>query len=141
MAQSTIYNAFKVGVLNGLFALASDTVKVALVNDSYRARTLSQIQSDVHYSDLSGYEISASGYTAGGNAITVSVTNSGNVAKLELDEALYTEWTANITAGGAVVYDATTGLLIGYQDFGSSITDNPTFKVDWTNASGVILQW
>lgn len=85
------------------------------------------------------------GYTAGGNNVaTTSSTESVGVYRLILTDPA--TWTAS--AGGigpfryAVLVDRTVNLMIGYWDYGSSITlsgaNGDTFAVDLDNANGAI---
>lgn len=85
------------------------------------------------------------GYTAGGNNVaTTSSTESAGVYRLILPDPA--TWTAS--AGGigpfryAVLVDRTVNLMIGYWDYGSSITlsgaNGDTFAVDLDNANGAI---
>lgn len=113
----------------------SDAWKVALTN---RAPV---VATDATLSDAS--EISAgSGYTAGGNAAsTTSSTQTSGTYKLIL--ASPTAWTATGGSIGpfryAVLYDSTTNSLIGYWDYGSSITlaDGDSFTVVLDGTNGV----
>lgn len=111
----------------------SDAWKVALTN---RAPV---VATDATLTDAS--EIAAgNGYTAGGNAATTtSSTQTGGTYKLIL--ASPTAWTATGGSLGpfryAVLYDSTTNNLIGYWDYGSSVTlatgESFTVSLDGTN--------
>ena len=85
----------------------------------------------------------ANGYTAGGN--TLSVTSSSQTSgtyKLVVADSVFT------AAGGAIgpfryviIYNSTaSGAVIGYYDYGSSITlaDTETFTVDFDPSAGVL---
>jgi hypothetical protein len=129
------FNKYQKGVealMEGINA-GSDAWKVALTN---RAPV---VASDATLTDAS--EISAgNGYTAGGNAATTtSSTQTGGTYKLIL--ASPTAWTATGGSLGpfryAVLYDSTTNNLIGYWDYGSSVTlatgESFTVSLDGTN--------
>ena len=88
----------------------------------------------------------ANGYTARGNTVAGTVSESGGTAKLVLAD---TTWTA--TTGGigpiqyAVLYSedptaAPADPLIAYWDYGSSITiaNGETFTVDFDDTAGVL---
>jgi hypothetical protein len=129
------FNKYQKGVealMEGINA-GSDAWKVALTN---RAPV---VASDSTLTDAS--EISAgNGYTAGGNAATTtSSTQTSGTYKLIL--ASPTAWTATGGSLGpfryAVLYDSTTNNLIGYWDYGSSVTlatgESFTVSLDGTN--------
>lgn len=113
----------------------SDAWKVALTN-----RT-PVVASDATLADA--VEISAgNGYTAGGNAATTaSSTQTGGTYKLVLNSP--TAWTATGGSIGpfqyAVLYDSTTDNLIGYWDYGSSVSlaVGESFTVVLDGTSGV----
>lgn len=130
MASFTKYHVFVEDLAEGKHDLGADTIKIALTN------TAPTVASDAGLSDIT--EISAgSGYTTGGNAITItgSAQTSGTYALTQSADVTFT------ASGGtigpfryAVVYnDTSTGdRLIGYWDYGSSITlnDTETLTVD-----------
>ena len=113
----------------------SDTWKVALSN------TAPNVATNATLSDAT--EISAgNGYTAGGYAASVSSSaQSGGTYKLVLNSPA--TWTATGGSIGplryAILYDSTTDNLIGYWDYGSSITLNAgdTFTVNLDGTNGV----
>jgi hypothetical protein len=129
------FNKYQKGVeaLMESINAGSDAWKVALTN---RAPV---VASDSTLTDAS--EISAgNGYTAGGNAAsTTSSSQTGGTYKLIL--ASPTAWTATGGSLGpfryAVLYDSTTNNLIGYWDYGSSVTlatgESFTVSLDGTN--------
>jgi hypothetical protein len=86
----------------------------------------------------------ANGYTAGGNALTVSSSaQSGGTYKWVLADSVFTA-----TAGGIgpfrylIIYNTTrSNNLVGYYDYGSSITlanAGDTFTSDFDATNGVI---
>lgn len=129
------FNKYQKGVeaLMESINAGSDAWKVALTN---RAPV---VASDATLTDAS--EIAAgNGYTAGGNAATTtSSAQTGGTYKLIL--ASPTAWTATGGSLGpfryAVLYDSTTNNLIGYWDYGSSVTlatgESFTVSLDGTN--------
>jgi len=115
-------------------ASGGSTVKVALVNASYPAA----FNQDTHvaYSDVSSYEVAATGgYSTGGATVTLSDPTydaASNETRFDCADAAWTSST--ITASGAIVYkyDATAGLayLIAYVDFGESkSSESSTFTI------------
>jgi hypothetical protein len=137
---SKLYGQFLAKALNKEVDWDSDTIKVALLTSSY---TPNQDTHD-YYDDVSTYEVSGTGYTAGGQTLgskTVSYDAATNVIVLD---AADTTWTSStITARYAVVYDdsgATAGAkaLIGYVDFSSDQSSTSgNFTITW-DATGIV---
>lgn len=138
MASFQKFEAFVENLAEGKFNLGSDTLKVYLTNAT------PDTAADAVKADLA--EISAgNGYTAGGNQATVSSSaQSGGTYKLVLADPA--TWTASGGSIGpfrySVLYSdtATSDELIGYWDYGSSITlsAGETFKVDFDPTNGVL---
>jgi len=123
------YNCFVENLAEKVHNLASDTLKIALTNTAPDA-------SDAVLADIA--EISSgNGYTAGGNQ-TVQSSSSQTGGTYTLVSADPATWTASGGSIGpfryAVLYNATPagGAVIGYWDYGASITLNvgETFTVD-----------
>jgi hypothetical protein len=76
-------------------------------------------------------EVSGSGYTAGGNTLTVSKGITGGTAFITFAD---TSWSAAITARGALIYKDG-GATVCVLDFGSDKTSTTTFSVDFPVAS------
>jgi hypothetical protein len=100
--------------------ISDDTFKVALVTSSYTPDK----DTHEHFDDITN-EVSGTGYTAGGNTVTGTLTLSTANDRLTLEFAS-TSWTsATITARGAVYYSSTgtasTSTLIAFNDFGSDV--------------------
>lgn len=91
-------NSFKVQLLNGQHNFSSNTFKIALYTSSATIGETTTAYSATN-------ETSGTGYTAGGNTLSVSVvpTNTGNVAYLSFSNTTWT--TATITAAGALIYN------------------------------------
>lgn len=126
-------NTFKIGIMNGTFDFSTDTFYMALYTNaaSLDAATTAYTSSG---------EVVATGYTAGGLALTVAQTptvgNSGNVAYISFDNAV---WSAALTARGALIY--TSGGAVCVLDFGADKTSATTFTVQFpavTNTSAII---
>lgn len=124
------FDDYKLALGSATHDYSSHTLKVALTNSAPTAAT------DTQLSDIT--EISAgNGYSAGGPALTTSsYTQSSGVATVAITDVV-------ITASGgsigpfryAVIYNdtATGDPLIGYYDYGSSLTlaDGETLTVDF----------
>jgi len=100
--------------------ISDDTFKVALVTSSYTPDK----DTHEHFDDVTN-EVSGTGYTAGGNTVTGTLTLDNANDKLTLEFASTNWTTATITARGAVYYSSTgtasTSTLIAYNDFGSDV--------------------
>lgn len=114
----------------------TDTWKVALTNADPTAKTSFVAGTD----DLA----TGNGYTAGGNAATVSsAAQTAGTYKLVLNSPA--QW---VSSGGnigpfryAVLWDTTAGVPVGFWDYGSSITllgaNGDTFQVNLDGTNGV----
>lgn len=111
-----------------------------LVTSSY---TPSQ-GADAFASTPQAHEVTGTGYTAGGAALTsVVLADTGDVFTLS---AANTTWTtATFTARYAIIYDAQSGSLstdplIGYVDFGADQSPaGVNFQIQWS--AGQVLQF
>jgi hypothetical protein len=126
-------NTFKTGLMDGTYNFTSGTFYMALYTN---AATLNA--STTAYTATG--EVVASGYTAGGLALTIAqaptVGNSGNTAYISFDNAV---WSGAITARGALIY--TSGGSVCVLDFGADKTSTTTFTVQFpaiSNTSAII---
>ena len=129
-------NAFKTGLMNGTFNFTSGTFYMALYTNaaSLDAATTAYTSSG---------EVVASGYTAGGLALTIAQTptvgNSGNTAYISFNNAV---WTSALTARGTLIYQSGGGNpAVCVLDFGADKTSTTTFTVQFptsTNTSAII---
>ena len=117
-------NSFKSGLLNGDFDFAADTFKIAL----YTNNATLNADTSAYSSDN---EVSASGYTAGGNSLTVTTGITSGTSFVSFTD---TSWSAAITARGALIYKDG-GAAVCVLDFGSDKTSTTTFTVDFPTAS------
>jgi hypothetical protein len=132
----TATNQFKTGLMNGSYNFTSDTFKIALYT---AAATLDETTATY----TTNNEITGTGYTAGGKALTVSVTptvgNSGNIAYISFSNV---SWTGSLTARGALIYDVTnSNKTVCVLDFGADKTSTTTFQVQFpaaTDTSAII---
>lgn len=127
---SLVYNSMMRDVVVGSVDFDTDTFKMMLVTSSYTASKSHAKRNEVTN------EVSGTGYTAGGNACSVTVAatdNSNNDVEISFS---VTSWTsATITARAGVIYKSRGGAssadeLVGYVDFGGDVTStNGTFAV------------
>ena len=130
--------SFKVGILDGDFnfgAGTTQTFKIALYTSS---ATLSAATTAY----TSSNEVSGTGYSAGGQALSVAQvpTSSGTTAFLDFSDVTWT--TATITARGALIYKFGSGNpTVCVLDFGADKTSTSTFTVQFpavTNTAAII---
>ena len=129
-------NTFKTGMMNGTFNFTSGTFYMALYTN---AATLDATTTAY----TSTGEVVASGYTAGGLALTIAqvptVGNSGTTAYISFNNAV---WTSALTARGALIYQSGGGNpAVCVLDFGSDKSSSTTFTVqfpDPSNTSAII---
>lgn len=136
MASFNKFNAFVEDVAEKVHNLGSDTLKVMLTNTAPSASNA--VKADIT-------EISAgNGYSAGGTSVTVTASSqTSGTYKLVGNDVVFT------ASGGSVgpfryvvLYNSTpaSGNLIGWYDYGSSITLNSgeTFTVDFDATNGIL---
>jgi len=128
--------SFKVALLNGEMDFSSDTsqsFKIALYTADATLDATTTVYSTTN-------ETSGTGYTAGGNTLTIATNptsdtaTSGTVAYLDFSD---TSWaSSSITARGALIYKAGgTTPAVAVLDFGSEKTSsNSTFTVEFPTA-------
>jgi hypothetical protein len=137
---SKLYGQFLQQALNKEIDWDTDTIKVALLTNSYTP------DQDAHnyFDDVSTNEVTGTGYTQGGITLankTNSYNTATNVIVLDADDVTWSSST--ITARYAVIYDASpatnaTRPLIGYVDFGSDqSSSNGNFTITW-DATGIV---
>lgn len=127
---SLVYNSMMRDVVVGSVDFDTDTFKMMLVTSSYTASKSHAKRNEVTN------EVSGTGYTAGGNACSVTVAATDNTNNdVEISFSV-TSWTsATITARAGVIYKSRGGAssadeLVGYVDFGGDVTStNGTFAV------------
>jgi hypothetical protein len=127
-------DTFKSGLLAGTFDFAAPTTqtfKIAL----YTANATLNAQTAAYTTDN---EVVASGYTAGGQAITPSVGFLDGVSYLDFSDAA---WAGVITARGALIYKSDDNTALFVLDFGSDKTSTTQFQVQFpvaTNTSALV---
>lgn len=136
MATFNKFNSFVEALAEKVHNLGSDVLKIALTNSA-------PLATNTVLANIT--QIAAgNGYTAGGNAasITSSAQTSGTY-KLVLGDVTFTASGGAMAAFRyAVLYNdtATNDELIGWYDYGSSITlaDTETFTVDYDPTNGAL---
>ena len=129
--------SFKVDLLEGDQDFDVDTFKIALYTSS---ATLDA--STTAYSVTN--EVSGTGYTAGGNTLTVSTTptSSGTTAFISFSNTTWS--TATITARGALIYNSSKAdAAVAVLDFGSDKTSTAgdfTIQFPTADASNAIIR-
>lgn len=120
-------NTFKVGLLDGSYDLAAGSFKIALYTGA------ASIGPDTTAYTTDG-EVVADGYTAGGEALTITqvptIGNQTGVATAYLSFSNVT-WTSALTARGALIYDASSNASVCILDFGADKTSTTTFTVQF----------
>jgi hypothetical protein len=138
--------SFKVEILNGIHAFgtsvtrgttAADTFKIALYTSSATLGATSTAYSTTN-------EVSGTGYTAGGNTLTVSQVPTSTSTTAWLDFADTTWSTATITANGALIYNSTqTNRAVAVLAFGGDKTSTAgdfTIQFPTADSTNAILR-
>jgi hypothetical protein len=125
-------NTFKLGLPKGNFDFDVDTFKIALYTGA------ASIGPDTTAYTTDG-EASASGYTAGGQVLTISqaptIGNQTGDATVYLSFGNVT-WNAAVTARGALIYKSGSGNpTVCVLDFGADKTSTTTFTVQFPAAT------
>ncbi|MZE50126.1 hypothetical protein GTY86_02090 [Streptomyces sp. SID5770] len=115
---------------NGQINFTSDTIKVALVGSGYTPNRNTQGA----WSTVSTYEVSGSGYTAGGKALTgKALSYASYKLTIDADDVTWNGLTADVR--WAVVYDDTASgkPLIGYVNLGETLSlSNEDFTIQFS---------
>lgn len=113
--------SFKKELYQAVHNLATDTIYIALYTGNANLN-----EDTTAYSATN--EVSGTGYTAGGQALTgVAISSSGYVAYVNWSNV---SWTAALTARCALIYNVTQGnKSIAVLDFGSDKTSTTTFTI------------
>jgi hypothetical protein len=114
--------SFKVGLLDGVFDFGTGTSQVFKIALYTASATLDA--TTTAYTSSNEVSSSGTGYTAGGNTLTVSQvpTSTGTTAFLDFADSTWSS--ATITARGALIYlaNGTTNPAVCVLDFGSDKT-------------------
>lgn len=130
----TATDAFKEGLMAGVYDFNAGTFKIALYTGDANLNSATAVYT-------SSNEVAAAGYTAGGETLTVVPPAVANgVAFISFDNVT---WTSALTARAALIY-LDDGLLkptVCVLDFGSDKTSTTTFTVTFPaalNTSAII---
>lgn len=136
MATGTFYfytSYFKKLVDNDL-DFATDTIKVALLKDTYTP----DVDAHDNYDDISAEESSGTAYSAGGATLASKTTTTDASNNRVACDAADASWAASTIANAryAAIYKdsgtPSTSPLIGYIDFGSTLsTSGTTFSIQF----------
>ena len=130
--------SFKVDLLNGVHAFGTtvtrgstnaDTFYIALYTSSATLNSTTTAYSATN-------EVSGTGYSAGGNSLTVSQTPTSTSTTAWLDFADSTWASSTITAAGALIYNSTnSNKAVAVLDFGGDKTStNGDFTIVFPTA-------
>ena len=116
-------NTLRSGLANGTINFSTDTFRLALYTN---AATLNQ--TTTAYTTTG--EVVASGYTAGGEVVTATVssatTASGSIVYVSFSSP---SWSSALTARGALIYKAGDNGAVCVLDFGNDKTSTSSFTV------------
>jgi hypothetical protein len=132
--MTIVYNSALEDLARGAIDFDTDTFFAMLVTSTYVANK------DTHLkrSDVTN-EVTGTGYTAGGTAVTVTVTKDLPNDRLDISFSNPSWANSTLTARGVVVYKrrggaATADELVCYGDFGANVSStNGTFTVNFTS--------
>ena len=113
--------SFKKELYQAIHDLSTDTIKIALYTGNADLTEATTVYSTSN-------EVSATGYTAGGEVMTgVSISSSGYVAYVNWNNV---SWTSALTARCALIYNASkSNKSIAVLDFGADKTSTVTFTI------------
>ena len=128
-------NAFATGLMNGVYNFTSGSFKIALYTGSATLGPDTAVYT-------SSNEVVATGYTAGGIALPVSVVpiSANNVSYISFSNVT---WYGNITARGALIYqDGGSNPTVCVLDFGSDKTSIVSLTVQFpaANSTNAIIR-
>jgi hypothetical protein len=133
--QQGATNAFKTELMNGVYNFTTDSFKIALYTGSASLGPTTAIYTSAN-------EVVATGYTAGGIALTVNAvpTSANNTTYISFSNVV---WNAALTASAALIYKSSgTNPTVCVLDFGASKTSTTTFTIQFptANSSDAIIR-
>ena len=139
--SQAMVTSFKVQILGGDFDFSSGTAQVFKIALFTSSATLGATTTAYSTSD----EVVGTGYTAGGNTLTISANPASSGTTAFLDFADTTWSSATITARGALIYLANGGTnpAVAVLDFGSDKTSTAgdfTIVFPAADASNAIIR-
>ena len=126
--QQGATNAFATGLMNGVYNFTTGSFKMALYTGSATLGPDTAVYT-------SSNEVVATGYTAGGIALPVSVapTSANDVSYISFSNVT---WYGSITARGALIYqDGGSNPTVCVLDFGSDKTSVVSLTVQFPTAN------
>jgi hypothetical protein len=135
--QQGATDAFATGLMNGVYNFTTDSFKIALYTGSASLGP----DTAVYTAGLTS-EVVATGYTAGGIALPVSVTptSANNTTFISFSNVT---WNAALTASGALIYKSG-GInpTVCVLDFGGEKISTATFTIQFptANSSDAIIR-
>jgi hypothetical protein len=131
--QQGATDAFATGLMNGVYNFTTDSFKIALYTGSASLGP----DTAVYTAGLTS-EVVATGYTAGGIALPVSVTptSANNTTFISFSNVT---WNAALTASAALIYKSG-GInpTVCVLDFGGSKTSTATFTIQFPTANSSV---
>ena len=121
-------NAFATGLMNGVYNFTSGSFKIALYTGSATLGPDTAVYT-------SSNEVVATGYTAGGIALPVSVVpiSANDVTYISFSNVT---WYGSITARGALIYqDGGSNPTVCVLDFGSDKTSTISLTIQFPTAN------
>ena len=133
--QQGATDAFATGLMNGVYNFTTDSFKIALYTGSASLGPDTAIYTSAN-------EVVATGYTAGGIALTVNAvpTSANNTTYISFSNVT---WNAALTASAALIYKSGgTNPTVCVLDFGASKTSTTTFTIQFptANSSDAIIR-
>lgn len=127
---SIIYDSFFTDQANGVIIPGTDSFKAMLVTSGYTPNK----KTHTNTGDVTN-EVVGTGYTAGGGAVVLGVTNDTTNDRCDIALGGF-NWTSSvITARGVVYYKASTNKLVCFIDF---VTDVVTTTGTFILASSIL---
>jgi hypothetical protein len=126
--QQGATDAFATGLMNGVYNFTTDSFKIALYTGSASLGPTTAIYTSAN-------EVVATGYSAGGIALTVNVapTSANNTAYISFSNVT---WNAALTASGALIYKSGgTNPTVCVLDFGAEKISTATFTIQFPTAT------
>ena len=133
--QQGATDAFATGLMNGVYNFTTDSFKIALYTGA------ASIGPDTAIYTVAN-EVVATGYTAGGIALTVNAvpTSANNTTYISFANVT---WNAALTASGALIYKSGgTNPTVCVLDFGGEKISTATFTIQFptANSSDAIIR-
>jgi hypothetical protein len=133
--QQGATDAFATGLMNGVYNFTTDSFKIALYTGAASLGPNTAVYTSAN-------EVVATGYTAGGIALPVSVTptSANNTTYISFSNVT---WNAALTASAALIYKSGSGNpTVCVLDFGSAKTSTTTFTIQFptANSSDAIIR-